>query len=227
MRILLVEDEKKLASFIDKGLQQEGYIVSVSHSGSTALEMAASHKFDLILLDIMIPGQNGFEVLKSLREFSIETPIIFISALNESEHIVKGLDLGAVDYIKKPFDFEELKARVRNVQRKFMNSRISVLRLEQLEIDLIQREVTREGKPIELSKREFSLLELLMRNANRSISKSEIIEKIWDVNFDMGSNVVEVHMHQLRKKVDRGFTKELIETKIGYGYRIKGELSKL
>lgn len=227
MRILLVEDEKKLASFIEKGLQQEGYNVSVSHSGSTALEMAASHKFDLILLDIMIPGQNGFEVLKSLREFSIETPIIFISALNEREHIVKGLDLGAVDYIKKPFDFEELKARVRNVQRKFMNSRISVLRLEQLEIDLIQREVTREGKPIELSKREFSLLELLMRNANRSISKSEIIEKIWDVNFDMGSNVVEVHMHQLRKKVDRGFTKELIETKIGYGYRIKGELSKL
>ena len=226
MRILLVEDEQKLASFIKTGLEQEGYIVEVNHDGSQAIETAAANQFDLILLDIMLPGQNGFDILKNLREFSVETAIIFMSALGESEHIVKGLDLGAIDYIKKPFDFEELKARVRNVQRKFSSNRISIMKIDALHVDLIKREVKRDDQAIELSKREFSILELLMRNANRALSKAEITEKIWNINFDMGSNVVEVHMHQLRKKVDRGFERELIETKVGYGYRIIGNLIK-
>lgn len=226
MRILLVEDEVKLASFIQKGLEDTGYIVTHEANGSEALETAAADNFDLILLDIMLPGQSGFDVLKNLREFSIDTPIIFMSALSESDHIIKGLDLGAVDYVKKPFDFEELKARIRNVQRKFGSKRASVLRLADLEVDLIQRKVIRADQEIELSKREFSILELLMQNANRALSKMEITEKIWNINFDMGSNVIEVHMHQLRKKVDHDFAVKLIETQVGYGYKIIGELVK-
>lgn len=226
MRILLVEDEVKLASFIQKGLEEVGYIVVHEINGSAALETAAADAFDLILLDIMLPGQSGFDVLKNLREFSIDTPIIFMSALSESDHIIQGLDLGAVDYVKKPFDFEELKARIRNVQRKFGSKRASILRLADLEVDLIKHQVIRGGKKIELSKREFSILELLLQNANRVLSKMEITEKIWNINFDMGSNVIEVHMHQLRKKVDHDFDLKLIETQVGYGYQIHGELVK-
>lgn len=226
MKILLIEDEVKLANFIAKGLTEVGYVVTHESNGSEALETAAANEFDLILLDIMLPGQNGFEVLKNLREFSINTPIIFMSALSESEHVIKGLDLGAVDYIKKPFDFEELKARVRNVQRKFGSTRASILQIKDLRVDLIKREVTRGNQIVELSKREFSILELLLVNANRVLSKSEITEKIWNINFDRGSNVVEVHLHQLRKKIDFDFEPKLIETQVGYGYKIQGELIK-
>jgi DNA-binding response OmpR family regulator len=226
MKILLIEDEVKLANFIAKGLMEVGYVVTHESNGSEALETAAANDFDLILLDIMLPGQNGFEVLKNLREFSIDTPIIFMSALSESEHVIKGLDLGAVDYIKKPFDFEELKARVRNVQRKFGSTRASILQIKDLKVDLIKREVTRGDQLVELSKREFSILELLLVNANRVLSKSEITEKIWNINFDRGSNVVEVHLHQLRKKIDFDFEPKLIETQVGYGYKIQGELIK-
>ncbi len=226
MRILLVEDEVKLATFIQKGLQAVGYNVSLEANGTAAVETAAVDHFDLILLDIMLPGQSGFEVLKNLREFTVDTPIIFMSALSESDHVIKGLDLGAVDYIKKPFDFEELKARIRNVQRKFGSKRASILKLSDLSVDLIKREVLRAGQVIELSKREFSILELLLKNANRVLSKAEITEKIWNFNFDMGSNVIEVHMHQLRKKVDHDFEQKLIETQIGFGYKIAGELTK-
>uniref|UniRef100_UPI00404850B2 response regulator transcription factor n=1 Tax=Roseivirga sp. TaxID=1964215 RepID=UPI00404850B2 len=226
MKILLIEDEVKLANFIAKGLTEVGYVVTHESNGSEALETAAANDFDLILLDIMLPGQNGFEVLKNLREFSIDTPIIFMSALSESEHVIKGLDLGAVDYIKKPFDFEELKARVRNVQRKFGSTRASILQIKDLKVDLIKREVTRGDQQVELSKREFSILELLLVNANRVLSKSEITEKIWNINFDRGSNVVEVHLHQLRKKIDFDFEPKLIETQVGYGYKIQGELIK-
>jgi len=226
MKILLVEDEVKLASFIQKGLEEVGHQVAHEVNGSQALETAAVEQFDLILLDIMLPGQSGFDVLKNLREFSIETPIIFMSALSESDHIIKGLDLGAVDYVKKPFDFEELKARIRNVQRKFGSKRASIFKLANLEVDLIKHQVIRGDKLIELSKREFSILELLLQNANRVLSKMEITEKIWNINFDMGSNVIEVHMHQLRKKIDHDFEPKLIETHVGYGYKIHGELIK-
>ncbi|KYG84237.1 two-component system response regulator [Roseivirga seohaensis] len=226
MKILLIEDEVKLGNFLVKGLEEEGYSVAHETNGSEALETAATNDFDLILLDIMLPGQNGFEVLKNMREFSIHTPIIFMSALNESEHVIKGLDLGAIDYVKKPFDFEELKARVRNVQRKFGSTRASTLQVKDLKVDLIKREVTRADQLIELSKREFSILELLMSNTNRVLSKSEITQKIWNINFDRGSNVVEVHMHQLRKKIDFDFEPKLIETQVGYGYKIQGELVK-
>ncbi len=226
MKILLVEDEPKLANFIEKGLSDEGHAVNACANGSEASELAATNDFDLILLDIMLPGQNGFEILQNLRAFSVETPVIFVSALNESQHVIKGLDLGAVDYIKKPFDFEELKARIRNVQRKFTKSRTTILEVADLSLDLVKREVNRKGEQIELSKREFSMLELLMRNANRVLSKMEITQKIWNIDFDMGSNVIEVHMHQLRKKVDGTQENKLIQTQVGFGYKIQGALTE-
>ncbi len=226
MKILLVEDEPKLSNFIEKGLSDEGHSVSACSNGSEASELAATNDFDLILLDIMLPGQNGFEILQNLRTFAVETPVIFVSALNESQHVIRGLDLGAVDYIKKPFDFEELKARIRNVQRKFTKSRTTILEVEDLSLDLVKREVNRKGETIELSKREFSMLELLMRNANRVLSKMEITQKIWNIDFDMGSNVIEVHMHQLRKKVDGTQENKLIQTQVGFGYKIQGVLTE-
>ena len=224
MKILLIEDEMKLAGFIEKGLLDEGYQVTMVNDGSKGIETAAIDDFDLILLDIMLPGQDGFQVLKNLRNFDIETPVIFLSALNESEHVIKGLDLGAIDYVKKPFDFDELKARIRNVQRKFTKSRTTVLNVNDLSMDLVKREVNRSGDKIDLSKREFSMLELLMRNTNRVLSKMEITRRIWNIDFDMGSNVIEVHMHQLRKKVDAEYENKLIQTQVGFGYKIEGEL---
>ena len=224
MKILLVEDEPKLASFMEKGLSDEGHAVTACDNGSKGSELAATEDFDLILLDIMLPGQDGFEILKNLRNFKVDTPVIFVSALNESQHVINGLDLGAVDYIKKPFDFEELKARIRSVQRKFTKSRTTILEVSDLSLDLIKREVNRAGESIELSKREFSMLELLMRNANRVLSKMEITQKIWNIDFDMGSNVIEVHMHQLRKKIDGPSKNKLIQTQVGFGYKIQGQL---
>lgn len=226
MNILLIEDEAKLASLVKEGLEKAGHKLSLAITATRGIDAAIANSFDLILLDIMLPDGNGFEVLKNIRNSSVDTPIIFMSALNESEHVIKGLDLGAVDYIKKPFDFEELKARVRNVQRKFGSDRVSILRVQDIEMDLIKREVSRAGQQIDLSKREFSILELLLNNTNQPISKAEITEKIWNINFDMGTNVIEVHMHQLRKKVDLGFDRKLIETRVGEGYLIVGELVK-
>ncbi|OEK07109.1 response regulator transcription factor [Roseivirga misakiensis] len=226
MKILLIEDEEKLGLFISKALEESGYSCELSTNGSEGLELAAIGGFDLILLDIMLPGQDGFEVLKNLRKFKIETPVVFISALNETEHVIKGLDLGAVDYLKKPFDIEELKARIRNVSRKFTGKRATILSIKDLELDLVRRMVSRNGVEIDLSKREFSILELLVRNTNRVVSKTEMTQKIWNIEFDMGSNVIEVHMHQLRKKVDEHATEKLIETQVGFGYLIRGELIK-
>ncbi|MBO3698781.1 response regulator transcription factor [Roseivirga sp. E12] len=226
MRILLIEDEAKLAVLVKNGLEKAGHSISVASNAFEGIAQVTAEKFDLILLDIMLPDKNGFDLLKELRSSEIDTPVIFMSALAESEHVIKGLDLGAVDYVKKPFDFEELKARIRNVQRKFGSDRVSLLRIEDLEMDLIKREVSRAGDSIELSKREFSILELLLNNTNRPISKAEITEKIWKINFDMGTNVIEVHMHQLRKKIDQAFDRKLIETKVGEGYLIAGELIK-
>ena len=226
MKILLIEDEEKLASFISKGLVDSGYACDVSHSGSNGIEMAAIGDYDLILLDIMLPGQDGFEVIKNLRKFKIETPVIFVSALNETEHVINGLDLGAIDYLKKPFDLEELKARIRTVDRRFQGKRTSILKIDNLHVDLIERKVVRNSTEIDLSKREFSILELLLRNTNRVLSKTEITQKIWNIDFDMSSNVIEVHLHQLRKKVDFEGQKKLIHTQVGFGYKIIGELIK-
>jgi two-component system copper resistance phosphate regulon response regulator CusR len=222
MKILVIEDEIKLADFIAKGLQQSGHIVQSSHNGSQGLEIAASGFFDLILLDLMLPGANGFEVLKNLRSFGVEIPVIILSALSDTGNIVKGLDLGAVDYIKKPFDWEELLARIRIMQRKLSGLENVKIRVDDLVIDLVSRKVTRNDKEILLTAREFVLLEYLARNANRVVSKNQILENVWEMEFDPESNIIEVYIYQLRKKIDKGFEKSLLETIVGAGYKLKG-----
>jgi len=223
MKILLVEDEPRLNEFVKKGLQQNGYVVDSVDNGSEALNLAATEPYDLIVLDLMLPGQSGFDVLDNLKRFNIKIPVIIISALNSADRVIEGLDKGAVDYIKKPFDFGEFLARIRAVTRKGQLSSFTRLKLGGLDMDLLSHKVFFNLKEILLTKREFALLELLLSNCNRVISKTEIAEKVWDVNFDMGSNVIEVHVSQLRKKLD---VPDLILTKVGIGYYIEGELMR-
>lgn len=222
MKILLIEDEQRLNTFIKNGLVQNGYVVDACTTGSEGMEWAATSQYDLIVLDIMLPGQSGLNVLYNLRQFNIKTPVIIISALNSSEHVIKGLDAGAMDYIKKPFDFGEFLARVRTVTRKGDPRSFTKYKVKGLELDLLSRKVTIEEQEVELTKREFALLELLVTNCNRVLTKAEISEKVWEVNFDMGSNVIEVHLSQLRKKLRT----DIIHTKVGLGYYIEGELQK-
>jgi DNA-binding response OmpR family regulator len=222
MKILLIEDEPKLNTFIREGLQQNGYAVDAVQNGSEGMELASVGKYDLILLDIMLPGQSGFDVLHNMRQFQIKTPVIIISALNNTENVIRGLDAGAVDYIKKPFEFAEFLARIRAVTRKGDPKSYSHYKIGDLQIDLLSRKVSFQEKEINLTNREFSLLELLMANCNRVLSKTEIAERVWEVNFDMGSNVIEVHLSQLRRKLKE----EIIHTKVGIGYYIEGEIIK-
>lgn len=221
MKILLVEDEPKLNEFVHKGLRQQGYQVDSVNNGSSALDLAATESYDLIILDLMLPGQSGFDVLDNLRRFEIKIPVMIMSALNGTERVIEGLDKGAIDYIKKPFDFGEFLARVRAVTRKSQPRSFTRYRIKELEMDLLTRKITYREQEIILTNREFSLLELLLANCNRVVSKTEIAEKVWEVNFDMGSNVIEVHLSQLRKKLTGS---ELIQTKVGIGYYIEGEL---
>ncbi|PMD90355.1 DNA-binding response regulator [Siphonobacter sp. BAB-5405] len=224
MKILLIDDEEKLALHLQKGLRQAGYAVDIAFSASVGLEQAAVGGYDLILLDLMLPGTTGFDVLRTLRAFGIDVPVMILSALNQSRHVVEGLDLGAVDYLRKPFELEELLARIRTVQRSQAGSRLAVWQIGDLRMDLASRQVSRGEQPIALTPREYQLLEQLMRNAGRVLSKAQLTEKVWESDFDRGSNVVEVHIHQLRKKIDRGFAVPLLETVVGVGYRLKGTL---
>lgn len=223
MKILLVEDEPRLNEFVKKGLQQNSYVVDSVDNGSEALNLAATEPYDVIVLDLMLPGQSGFDVLDNLKRFNIKIPVIIISALNSADRVIEGLDKGAVDYIKKPFDFGEFLARIRAVTRKGQLSSFTRLKLGGLDMDLLSRKVFYNLNEILLTKREFALLELLLSNCNRVISKTEIAEKVWDVNFDMGSNVIEVHLSQLRRKLD---APDFIRTKVGLGYYIEGELMR-
>jgi DNA-binding response OmpR family regulator len=222
MKILLIEDEPKLNEHIRKGLEQNGYGVDCAFNGSEGLEMASAGLYDLIVLDIMLPGQSGFDVLDNIKTFGIKVPVIIISALNSSDRVIEGLDRGAADYIKKPFDFGEFLARVRAVTRKPDSRHYTKMKLDDLEMDLMSRKVFLKGSEIDLTKREFALLELLMSNCNRVLSKAEITEKVWEVSFDMTSNVIEVHLSQLRKKLND----DIIHTRVGMGYYMEGALTK-
>ena len=219
MKILVIEDERKLARFIKQGLEQQGHIADLTHTGSEGLDMVAGGLYDLVLLDLMLPGQTGFDVLQNLRAFGLTVPVIILSALSDPEKVIRGLDLGAVDYIRKPFDFSELLARIRVLQRRTATSDDVVLRAADLEMKLISHEVYKNGVALDLTNREFALLELLLRRAGQLVSKNEIAEKIWAVDYDMGSNVIEVHIYQLRRKLDSVGKAGLIETLIGRGYR--------
>ncbi len=219
MRILVIEDNPKMAAGIERGLKENGYAVDVSHSGFEGEDFAAQGEYDAIVLDLMLPDRDGVEVCRNLRRRSVATPVLMLTALSSTDDKVAGLDAGADDYLTKPFEFEELLARLRALLRRGEATEGRTLRCEDLELDLYTRRATRGEADVELSNKEFALLEYLMRNPNRVLSRAQIGEKVWDMNFDAGSNVIDVYISSLRKKVDRGFEQELIHTIKGAGYR--------
>ncbi len=220
MRILLIEDERKVASFVARALRENAYAVDVAPTGERGLEMANGAAYDAILLDIRLPGMSGIEVCRSLRRSGLRTPVMMLTARTLVEHRVEGLDAGADDYLPKPFAVAELRARVRALIRRGSNSRDAILRYADLELDCGKRRAARGGAPVSLTPREFALLELLMLRAPETVTRTEIIEHVWDVNFDSESNLVEVYINRLREKIEPDRSIKLIQTVRGIGYRI-------
>ncbi|ERK65450.1 putative transcriptional activator protein IrlR [Leptotrichia sp. oral taxon 215 str. W9775] len=228
MRILVVEDEKKINDVIVKTLKKEKYGVDSCFDGEEALDYIFSVEYDIILLDIMLPKKDGFEVLKSMRKKGIKTPVLFLTARDQIEDRVRGLDFGADDYLVKPFAFEELLARIRVVLRKNSGSGEdsgNVLKIANLTVDCNKHEVFRDDVSIKLSAKEFSILEYMMRNKGRVVSKEKIEEHVWDFDYEGGSNIVEVYIKFLRKKVDNDFSPKLIHTirRVGYILKVENE----
>ena len=221
MRVLVVEDEKKTASFIRKALQAEGFAVDVCHNGEEAWAAALATPFDAIVLDIMLPGRDGLSLLRQLRERQNTTPVLLLSARGEVNERVEGLNAGADDYLPKPFVIAELVARVRALGRRGGESKSPVLRIGSLTLDTVTREARRGGVTIELTTREYRLLEYLMRSAGRICGRMAILEKVWDYDFDPGSNLVDVNIMRLREKIDADFEPKLLHTVRGIGYVIK------
>jgi len=219
MRILVIEDNPKMAAGIQRGLRENGYAADVCHSGFEGEDLAAGSEYDAVILDLMLPDRDGVEVCRNLRRRSKNVPVLMLTALSGTEDKVNGLDAGADDYLTKPFEFDELLARLRALLRRGEATEGRTLRCEDLELDLYTRRATRADAIVELSNKEFALLEYLMRNPNRVLSRAQIGEKVWDMNFEPGSNVIDVYVSSLRKKVDRGFERELIHTVKGAGYR--------
>ncbi|HEX4565848.1 MAG TPA: response regulator transcription factor [Vicinamibacterales bacterium] len=217
MRILVVEDDRKVANFIQSGLAEEGYAVDVLYEGSHAGEQANACDYDAVVLDLMLPGRSGFQVLRDIRARKSALPILILTAKDTVQERVAGLDGGADDYMVKPFALAELSARLRAVMRRGA-ARENVLRMADLEMDTVRRVVRRAGKTIDLKPKEYALLEFLVRNSDRPVTKSLIIEHVWNIHFDSVSNVVEVHINSLRNKIDRGVGKPLIHTIRGVGY---------
>ena len=217
MRVLVIEDDRKVASFIQTGLGQEGYSVDVLNDGEEAGEQARVIDYDAVVLDLMLPGRSGFQVLRDIRARKASLPVLILTAKDSLEERVTGLDAGADDYMTKPFALAELSARLRALLRRG-SVRETVLRVADLEMDSIHRKVRRAGTAIDLKPKEYALLEFLMRNADRPLTKSLIIEHVWDIHFDSVSNVVEVHINSLRNKIDKGFDVPLIHTVRGVGY---------
>lgn len=225
MRILLVEDEIGIASFVRKGLTEQGYEVTQAYDGEMGLRLALQESFDVILLDVILPYKTGVEVCREIRkQGDTNTPILMLTALGSTEDVVTGLDAGADDYLAKPFKFQELLARIRALQRRKNRTQVSsVLRVADLEMDLDRKEVKRAGQPIRLTAREFNLLHYLLRNQGRVVSRTDILEEVWNLNFEPGTNVIDVYVNYLRNKIDKGFDSKLIHTVIGMGYVLKEE----
>src|SRR3989338_4223908 len=221
MRILVIEDEKKITDFIKRGLKEEGYAVDVAYDGQEGEFLAKTNEYDLILLDLMLPKVDGLSVCKNLRASGILTPIIMLTAKSAVEDRVEGLDAGADDYLMKPFAFEELLARIRAVIRKKNTKVTNVIQVDNLTLDLVTHDVTRSGKHIELTAKEYALLEYLMRNTGSVVTRTMISEHVWDIDFDTFTNVIDVYINYLRNKIDSGFEKKLIQTIRGRGYILK------
>lgn len=220
MRILVVEDEKKVAGFIKRGLAQEGYAIDTASDGMEGQELAEANKYDAIILDIMLPKKSGLEVLKDIKDRGVEAPVLLLTARDTVEDRVSGLNLGADDYLTKPFAFEELVARVKALLRRG-GSASSVLQFEDLSLDPVTRKATKGDEEIELTLKEYALLEYFLRNPERVLSRAIIAEHVWDQNFDSETNVVDVYINHLRNKVDTDDSKKLIHTVRGVGYVLK------
>jgi DNA-binding response OmpR family regulator len=222
MRVLVVEDEKKTASFVKKALQSEGFAVDCAFNGDDGLALARTTPYDALVLDIMVPGRDGLSVVKQLRLARNSTPVLLLSARGHVEERIEGLNAGADDYLPKPFALGELVARVRALARRnHGDSRATVLSLADLSVDTIQREVKRAGQSINLSAREYRLLEYLLRSQGRVCGRMQIMEKVWDYDFDPGTNLVDVYVRRLREKIDTGFATLLLHTVRGVGYVMK------
>ncbi|MBC7466335.1 MAG: response regulator transcription factor [Bdellovibrio sp.] len=223
MRILVVEDQAKTAQFLKKGFNEVGYSVDIAESGASAESYLASSEYDLVILDVMLPDQSGIDTARHIRRDGYVGPLLMLTALSTTKDKVHGLDAGADDYLTKPFSFDELLARVRALLRR-NNSKSgvnSILKYSEIEMDLVHRKVTRQGQEIVLTAKEFSLLEYFLRNPERPLGRTSITEHVWDISFDSESNVIDVYINLLRKKVDAPFNKKLIQTVVGVGYVLK------
>ena len=223
MRILVIEDEKKVATFIKKGLVEEHYAVDTAFDGEEGLYLAEINEYDLIVLDLMIPKIDGFGVLKKIRERKNNVPILVLTAKDSIDDTVRGLDAGCDDYLTKPFAFAELLARIRALLRRDKKEKESVLRIADLSLSIVTHKVMRQGKEIELTSKEYALLEYFMRNPEKVLTRTMISEHVWDYHFDSNTNVIDVYVNYLRKKIDKSFDPKLIHTIRGIGYMMKRE----
>lgn len=223
MKILLVEDEPQLASFVRKGVQAEGYEIEVAYDGRMGLSMGRSNVYDVIILDINLPHINGFELCKQIRADNERVPIMLLTALDSLADKSEGFEVGADDYLVKPFEFQELLMRIRALARRNQPKSKTILQLADLELNLDTKSVTRSGQRIDLTTREYALLEYLMYNKGKVISRVDISERVWSLNFDTATNVIDVYISYLRKKIDKGFSPKLLHTVVGMGYVMREE----
>jgi heavy metal response regulator len=223
MRILVVEDEKKVARFIQQGLEEEHYTVDVTHDGESGLHMAASENYDLLILDVMLPRKSGLDLIREFRERKGSAPALMLTAKGTIEDKVAGLDSGADDYLTKPFAFAELLARVRSLLRRSSKEKSTILAIADLELDTVSHKARRGQRAIELTAKEYSLLEYFLRNRDRVLSRTIIAEHIWDYNFDTGTNIIDVYVNHLRNKIELPNERKLIHTVRGVGYVLKEE----
>ncbi len=221
MRLLIVEDEKKVAGFIKKGLEEETYAVDVAYDGEEGFHLAELNQYDMIILDLMLPKMDGLEVLTRLRDKKVNTPILLLTAKDAVEDKVMGLNKGADDYLTKPFAFSELLARVRSLLRRGQAETKTELKVSDLSLDMVSHKVNRNGEEIELTGKEYSLLEYFMRNEGKVLTRTMIAEHVWDYNFDTFTNVIDVYVNHLRKKIDKKYPVKLLHTLRGIGYVMK------
>jgi DNA-binding response OmpR family regulator len=224
IKILLVEDEKKIADTLSKGLKELNYHVETAYDGKIGLRLFEAGSFNLVISDINLPGINGYDLVKTIRSRNQHVPIILLTALSATDDKIEGFDAGADDYLVKPFEFKELVVRISALLKRTMNQQLptgNVLKVADLELNVDNKEVTRNGKAISLTAKEFQLLEYFMRNRNRVVSRADIAERVWELDFDTRTNVIDVYVNFLRKKIDKDFEPKLIHTQVGMGYMMK------
>jgi two-component system OmpR family response regulator len=225
MRILVVEDDRKTARFLKQGLEEEGHAVDVAADGSEGSHLGHVQPYDLIILDVMLPGKNGLQLATGFRREGVQTPILMLTGRDSTEDVVRGLDAGADDYLTKPFAFDELIARVRALTRRQSGEAGGVLRYDDLELDRLRRVVRRRGRTVDLSPREFRLLEHFLLHADEVLTRTNLLEKVWDMSFDPETNVIDAHISNLRRKLEEGGGDRLIQTIRGAGYSLRGKES--